>query len=425
MKKIILTILLFLITCPLTAQTTVIQAEGYVDVASGELVTPANIVVQDGVIASINPQPLPEEAEAINLSGHILLPGFMDMHAHLTLDFSGNLNYLARESASKGAIRGAKNAAKTLMAGFTTVRDLGQGVITEELVNVAVAEAVEEGWIDGPRIIAAGHMISITGGHGDVALILGFPEGLKELTPRHGIINRPDEAVAAVRYHLKHGAKVIKIHATAGVMSSEDAVGAQQLSDAEMRAIIEEAARHKIPVAAHAHGTEGIKAAIQAGVTSIEHGSMLDEEAIQMMINHDTYLVPTTGIWDLLDLETLPPQNREKAEFILPKAKESLAKAIKAGVTIALGTDTPFIPHGQNAYEIVAMTDRGMPPAQALRSATMISAELIGMQNELGQIKEGMLADIIAVSENPLETIETVENVTFVMKDGIVYKHID
>ena len=390
--------------------------------ASGELITPARILVENGIITSINPASLPDDAESIDLSGSILLPGFMDMHAHLTIDFDDFFrNIIGTESGSKGAIRGAKNARKTLMAGFTTVRDLGQLHITDELVNVAVAEAVDEGWIEGPRIIAAGHMISITGGHGDPSSF--FADGFLELSPEYGIIDSPDEAVAATRYQIKHGAKVIKMHATAGVMSPEESVGAQQLSDAEMRAIIQEAARHEILVAAHAHGTEGIKAAIRAGVSSIEHGSILDQEAIQMMIDNEVFLVPTTGPLDLVDLESLPPQNRKKAEYVYPLAKEGLKNAIKAGVKIALGTDTPILPHGENAYEIIAMVNRGMTPAQSLRSATMIPAELVGMQNELGQIKEGMLADIVAVRENPLERIETVEEVVFVMKEGVVYKH--
>ena len=401
MKKILFTTLLILLSGQISAQTTIIQADGYVDVASGELITPARILVENGIITSINPASLPDDAESIDLSGSILLPGFMDMHAHLTIDFDDFFrNIIGTESGSKGAIRGAKNARKTLMAGFTTVRDLGQLHITDELVNVAVAEAVDEGWIEGPRIIAAGHMISITGGHGDPSSF--FADGFLELSPEYGIIDSPDEAVAATRYQIKHGAKVIKMHATAGVMSPEESVGAQQLSDAEMRAIIQEAARHEIPVAAHAHGTEGIKAAIRAGVSSIEHGSILDQEAIQMMIDNEVFLVPTTGPLDLVDLESLPPQNRKKAEYVYPLAKEGLKNAIEAGVKIALGTDTPILPHGENAYEIIAMVNRGMTPAQSLRSATMIPAELVGMQNELGQIKEGMLADIVAVRENPL-----------------------
>ena len=423
MKKLLLSSLIVVLTLPLSAQPILIQADGYVDVASGELVRPANIVVEDGVITAINPQSLPEEAELIDLSGNILLPGFMDMHVHLTADFDDFFrNIIGTESASKGAIRGAKNAEKTLMAGFTKVRDLGQVHITDELVNVAVAEGVQEGWIKGPRIIAAGHMISITGGHGDPSSF--FADGFMELSPEYGIIDSPDEAVAATRYQIKHGAKVIKMHATAGVMSPEESVGAQQLSDAEMRAIIEEAARHNIPVAAHAHGTEGMKAAIRAGVSSIEHGSILDEEVIQMMIDEDVFLVPTTGTKDFVDLEALPPQNREKAEYVFPLAKEGLANAIQSGVKIALGTDTPILPHGRNGYEIIAYVDRGMTPAQALRSATMIPAELIQMQEELGQIQAGMIADIIAVAENPLENIETVEDVVFVMKEGVVFKSV-
>ena len=189
-----------------------------------------------------------------------------------------------------------------------------------------------------------------------------------------------------------------------------------------MRAIIEEASRHEMPVAAHAHGTEGMKAAIRAGVSSIEHGSMLDEEAIRMMIDNHVFLVPTTGLTDYIDLETLPPLYREKAELVLPQARTRLSNAIDAGVKIALGSDSPIVPHGENGFEIVAMTERGMTPAQALQSATMIPAELLRMLDTIGQIKVGMVADIIAVRENPLERIETVQDVLFVMKEGVVYK---
>ena len=221
MNKLFLVICFLAISIPTVAQTTLIQADGYIDVENGELVTPANVVVEDGVITAINPSSLPMNAEMIDLQGSILLPGFMDMHVHLTVDFDGSWDYLGRESGSKGAIRGAINARKTLMAGFTTVRDVGQLHLTKELINVSLAQAVEEGVTVGPRIIASGHMISITGGHGDPAMSLAFPEGLVELTPEYGIVNSADDAVAAVRYQIKHGAKVIKMHATAGVLSAE------------------------------------------------------------------------------------------------------------------------------------------------------------------------------------------------------------
>jgi imidazolonepropionase-like amidohydrolase len=328
------------------------------------------------------------------------------------------------ESGSEGTLVGVKNAELTLMAGFTTVRNIGQLHPTLDMIDVALANASDAGHIRAPRIVPAGHMITILGGHGDLSMGEGLSEGMLELDPARGVISGVDEAVRATRFQIKHGAKTIKIHATAGVLSLEESVGAQQLTDEEMRAIVEEAGRHDIPVAAHAHGTEGIKAAIRAGVDSIEHGSMLDDEAIELLIENDVVLVPTSGLMDRLDPTMLPPRKRAKAEYVMPRAKESLSKAIAAGVKVAVGTDAPILPHGKNAFEVVVMVERGMTPAQALRSATIVPAELIRM-DDIGQIQEGMHADLIAVAANPLDDIGTLENVSFVMKAGRVYKLVD
>ncbi|MBL4773385.1 MAG: amidohydrolase family protein, partial [Alcanivoracaceae bacterium] len=400
-----------------------IRADAYLDVRTGKLIKPANILIKDGLIASINSTTLPNDMTYIDLKNKILLPGLMDMHVHLDLDFNGGFEHIiTKESASKGAIRAVKNAEKTLMAGFTTIRNVGQGHISLDLVNVAVAEASDEGWIKAPRIIAAGHMITISGGHGD--LTLGLAEELIKVGPEHGIINGPIDALKAVRYQIKHGAKVIKIHATAGVLSLEDSVGAQQLTNEEMKVIIDEASRHGIKVAAHAHGTEGIIAAINAGVASIEHGSLINDEAMKLMKEKGVVLVPTTGLVDniLSSVDKINPKMVKKAKYVLPLAQINLSKAIKAGVKIALGTDAPLIPHGQNAKELSALVERGMKPIDALRAATINSAELLGQKN-LGEIKEGFLADIIAVDLNPIKHIKTLESVKFVMKGGIVYKH--
>jgi imidazolonepropionase-like amidohydrolase len=250
----------------------------------------------------------------------------------------------------------------------------------------------------------------------------GLSEGMLELGPEHGVVSGVDDAIRATRFQIKHGAKVIKIHATAGVMSLEDAVGLQQLSDEEMRAIVAEASRHEIPVAAHAHGTDGIKAAIRAGVSSIEHGSILDDEAIQLMIEAGAFLVPTNGLMDRIDFARLDSRKRAKAEYVEPLADQSLEAAIKAGVKVALGTDAPLIPHGQNAYEIVAMTKRGMSPAEAIRSATIVAAELTRIE-KLGEIREGWHADIIGVDSNPLEDVAALQTVSFVMKGGRVFRN--
>ncbi|MBL4659885.1 MAG: amidohydrolase family protein [Alcanivoracaceae bacterium] len=424
MKSYILLILycISIISTRAQAQSILIKADAYLDVRTGKLVKPANILIEDGLITAINPQVIPDNIDKVDLGNKILLPGLMDMHVHLDLDFNGGFEHIiTKESASKGAIRAVKNAEKTLMAGFTTIRNVGQGHLTTDLVNVAVSEASDEGWIKAPRIIAAGHMITITGGHGD--LTLGLAEELIKVGPEHGIINGPIEALKAVRYQIKHGAKVIKIHATAGVLSLEDSVGAQQLTNEEMKVIVDEANRHHIKVAAHAHGTEGIIAAINAGVASIEHGSLINDKAMKLMKEKGVILVPTTGLVDniLSSVDKINPKMVKKARYVLPLAQQNLSKAIKAGVKIALGTDAPLIPHGHNANELSAMVARGMQPIDALRAATINSAELLGMEN-IGEIKIGFLADIIAVELNPIKNIETLKSVKFVMKAGIIYK---
>jgi imidazolonepropionase-like amidohydrolase len=424
MKLKLLVIFISLNIGIVTAQPVLIQADGYLDVRTGTLIKPANLLIEKGLITAINPKNTVANIQLIDLKGKILLPGLMDMHVHLDLDFNGGFDHIiGKESASKGALRAARNAEKTLMAGFTTIRNIGQGHISKELIDVALAEAWAEGWIKAPRIVPSGHMITITGGHGDLAM--GFSEGLLQLTPEYGIINGSDEAIKAVRYQIKHGAKVIKIHATAGVLSLEDSVGAQQLSMAEMQAIISEAKRHNIRVAAHAHGTEGIIAAINAGVHSIEHGSLINDEAIKLMKAKGVYLVPTTGLVDNLmaSIDKLNPKMAKKAQSVLPQAQKNLTRAIKAGVKIALGTDAPLIPHGENAKELTAMVDRGMKPLDAIKAATINAAELLDFHDR-GEIKAGYLADIIAVSENPVNNIKILESVEFVMQAGIIYKRI-
>lgn len=420
----ILYALLILFGFPLAADARplLLKADAYLDVASGKLVRPGQILIDNGRILAINPERWPDQLETVDLSGKILLPGLMDMHVHLDLDFErADFGIVVTESGAEAALRSAKNAERTLMAGFTTVRNVGQVHPSLDLIDAAVAHAAEQGWIRAPRIIAAGHMISILGGHGDLAMAEGLAEGRLELGPEYGVVSGAADAIKATRFQIKHGAKVIKIHATAGVMSLEASVGARQLSDEEMLAIVEEAERHDIPVAAHAHGTEGIKAAIRAGVSSIEHGSMLDDEAIELMIDRGVFLVPTNGLMDLINMDLLPPQKRAKAEFVSPRMNQSLAAAIKAGVKVALGTDAPLIPHGQNAFEIVKMTERGMSPLQAIQSATVVAAELLRI-DDLGQLKPGWHADIIAVDSNPLEDIRALQSVSFVMKGGEVYK---
>jgi imidazolonepropionase-like amidohydrolase len=410
----LLTLFFALTTLPVSAQTYIVRADRMLDVTSGQIIEPTVVVIEDNKISSVNPDSVPE-GENIDLGDMTLLPGLTDMHTHLTGDLEGDWVHRAvKEGAADAALRGARNAKITLLAGFTTVRDLGSSYFSD----VSLMKAIDQGFVDGPRIYPSGHALGITGGHCDVT---GFAPGILEIGTRGGIADGVDEVIKAVRYQIKHGAKVIKICATAGVLSFEEAVGAQQYSAEEMRAIVDEAARHGVKVAAHAHGTDGIIAAAEAGITSIEHGSILNKKAIAVMKKHGTYLVPTTYLADSIDLDVLPPAIREKAEFVLPLAKEGLSRAIKAKVKIAFGTDAAVYPHGDNAKEFAALVERGMTPLEAIRTATIHAADLLGVVDR-GQIKTGLLADIIAVPGDPLKNIEVLENVGFVMKNGKVYK---
>ncbi|TDS12046.1 imidazolonepropionase-like amidohydrolase [Maribacter caenipelagi] len=422
MKQFLSLLLLLTATLSTIAQSKLIKADSYLDVRTGKLISPANLLIENGTIKSINPKTLPEGVETVDLSGKILLPGLMDMHVHLDGDFRGSWDYIYKESASQGTVRAVVNAEKTLMAGFTTIRSIGQLHITPELIDVAVSEASNKGMIAAPRIIPSGHMISINGGHGDISL--GLAEGLVTVGPNDGIINGKYDAIEAVRYQIKHGAKFIKMHATAGVLSMEDAIGAQQLSNEEMKTIVDEASRHHIKVAAHAHGTKGIKEAIKAGVYSIEHGSIIDDEGIQLMKENNVYLVPTRGLATIIEpmIDKMDPVMAGKAKYVMPIAKQNLTKAIKADVKIAFGTDTPIIPHGKNAIEFAALIECGMSTKEAIKTATTNSAEMLGLTDR-GEVKEGLLADLIAVDTNPIDDITTLEHVKFVMKDGVVYKN--
>lgn len=406
------------------AQTTVIKAKSYLDVRTGKIITPATILIEKDIIRMINPASVPDTAVVIDLSNKILLPGLIDMHVHIDMNLDqGYVFQPITENPAKTALRASANAKATLMGGFTTIRNMGQIHQTPMLIDVALSEAAENDWVESPRIIPSGHYLSITGGHGDPVMQGHFAEGIMETGPENGVADGVDEVVKATRYQIRYGAKVIKLMATAGVFSLEGTVGAQQYSFEEMKAIVDEARRHNVKVAAHAHGTEGIIAAVNAGVASIEHGSIQTDSSLALMKKKGVFLVPTTGLMDLIagSFDKLDPIIVEKAKFIIAKAKESHARAIKAGVKFALGTDAPLLPHGKNAYELTALVKRGMKPIEAIQAGTINAAELLGV-NDRGEIKEGLLADIIAVDADPLEKIEVLENVVFVMKGGKVFK---
>jgi imidazolonepropionase-like amidohydrolase len=396
-------------------EVVVVRAAGMLDLDSGKMVNGAAIVVEGARIKAVNPAVLPGNARTVELGDVTLLPGFIDMHTHLTGDIDAQTFIRpVREGTADAALRGARNARKTLLAGFTTVRDLG----ARDFADVALMRAIDAGLVEGPHVFPAAHAIGITGGHCDVT---GFAPGILERGPEQGVADGVDQVLRAVRYQIKHGAKVIKLCATAGVLSFESSVGAQQLSDDELRAAVEEAHRHGLKVAAHAHGTAGILAAVRAGVDSIEHGSILDDEAIELMKQKGTYLVPTTYLADTNWTSLLPPPIRAKGEYLKPIAKESARRAVRAGVKIAFGTDAAVYPHGDNAKEFAALVERGMTPLEALRAATIQATKLLGVDDR-GALAPGKLADIIAVPGNPLENIRVTEDVRFVMKDGKIYK---
>ena len=396
------------------AELIVLRCARMLDVKTGRLISPAVVVIEKDRIKSVNPATVPR-GQLIDLGNVTLLPGLIDMHTHLSFDIEGAwLHRSVTDTAGDNALRGARNARNTLLAGFTTVRDVGSGYF----VDVALMRAIDQDFIPGPRVFPAGHSIGITGGHCDTT---GYAPGVQERGPEQGVADGTDGVLKAVRYQIKHGAKVIKICATAGVLSLEGPVGAQQLSETEMRTIVEEGARHGVKVAAHAHGTEGIIAAVRAGVASIEHGSVLNDEAIRLMKERGTYLVPTSYLGQVIRLDALPPPIRAKAEYILPLARQSLQLAIKSGVKIALGTDAAVIAHGQNAKEFGVLVERGMTPIDAIRTATVNAADLLGV-NDRGSIAPGLLADLVAVPGNPLDNVRVLEDVRFVMKGGQVYK---
>ena len=398
------------------AQTTILRADGMLDVEAGRIVTPATVVVEDERIVAVNPPSLPGGATEIDLTGLILSPGLLDVHTHLTMEISGDwTNRAVRETSEDAALRGVSHARRTLLAGFTTVRDLGA---FGGGPDVALRRAIERGDVIGPRMIPARQSISITGGHCDST---GFVPGVLEERPEDGTADGVDEVLRAVRYQIKHGAKVVKICATAGVLSFEGPVGAQQYSDAELRAAVEETHRHGLKIAAHAHGTAGIKAAIRAGVDSVEHGSLLDDEAIELFKQHDTYLVMNIYPPGVVDTSKMPPAIRAKAEYVFPRREQSFTRAVQAGVKMAYGTDAGVYAHGLNAQQLAVRVRLGMSPAEAIRTATIYAADLLGVEDR-ARIAPGLLADIIAVSGNPVEDVRRFEDVRFVMKGGVVYK---
>lgn len=404
---------------------TIIHAGRLIDGRSDEQQTEMSIVVEGGRITKVVPGFLkPEEGDKlIDLSAHTVMPGLMDMHTHLMGQHSKD-SYTEKffMEESDYALRSTMFARATLMAGFTTVRDLGDNGIN----SVSLRKAITEGWIIGPRIYTAGKSIATTGGHADPT------NGLKgdyrrDAGPVEGVINGTDDARKAVRQRYKDGADLIKLTATGGVLSLAASGQNPQFTDEELKAIVETAKDYNMVVTVHAHGAEGMKRAVLAGVNSIEHGTYMTDEIMELMKERGTYWVPTNmaGEWVAKKAEEpgyFPEIVRPKAAAIGPAIRQTFSKAWKAGVKIAFGTDSGVSPHGENAHEFELMVEGGMPPMKAIQSATLEGARLLRVEEKLGTLEATKIADVVAVQGNPLDDISAMRNVVFVMKEGEIFK---
>ena len=420
-------ILLLLSVLTVSAQDIYIHAGKIYDTNSGKLSSEKTIIISDTKIKSIEngyKEASNDDIKIYDLKSKVVLPGLIDFHVHMESQSGGQDRYIRRFQDNKAdvAFRSSVIAKKTLMSGFTTVRDVGGSG-----VNISLRNAINNGIIPGPRIFTSGKTIATTGGHGDRTN--GFRDDLvDDPGPEQGVVNSIADARKAVRYRYKNGADLIKITATGGVMSLAKNGQNPQFTEEVIREIVKTADDYGMHVAAHAHGDEGMFRAVNAGVTTIEHGSIMADRTMRLMKEKQTYLVPTISAGEhVAKMAKIPGYY---PEIIIPKAlevgvqnKATTKKAYEMGVPIAFGTDAGVFPHGDNAGEFVYMKEIGIPAEYSLNSATITNAKLLNMENLLGQLKEGFYADIIAVDESPLENIATLENVIFVMKDGKVYKN--
>jgi imidazolonepropionase-like amidohydrolase len=438
MKKLRLFRFLFVLSSLASAQAAdpggaviALKAARLFDGKSKALVTNGVVIVQgDKIVDAGSNLPIPQGAQVIDLGDATLSPGFMDAHTHLTLDFSGNYNDRRLKeldlNVSEQAITATTFARATLEAGFTTVRDLGSRFVgSKEFVDVALRNAINHGVVPGPRMLVATFGIGATGGHFDSTA--GFRDMLFGREPDYseGIADGPDAIRKAVRFEVKNGADVIKAAVSGGVLSLADEVDTPQFTPAEVAALVDETHRLRKKVAVHCHGDQAAKEAIEAGVDSIEHGSFLKPETLQLMKTKGTYLVPTLMAteWILGKLDAYPPALQAKAKAAGAARSEMFRNAIKIGVKIALGTDAAVYPHGQNAKEFKLMVDLGLPPIEALRAGTSVDADLLGVSAKLGTLEKGKLADIVAMPGDPTTDITATERVSFVMKEGKIVKN--
>jgi len=404
---------------------TLIHAGRVIDGVSDTVKTNQTVVVDDGKIVAIEPGFRSPAAgdRVIDLKHGTLLPGLFDMHVHLSGEYSKNSEIKGyKQNEADFAIDGVVYAERTLLAGFTTVRDLGD----EYRETISLRNAISAGKVPGPRIIAAGKAIGTTGGHADPTngWARKFPA---DPGPDEGVINGVDDARKAVRQRYKDGSDTIKITATGGVLSIAKNGANPQFTEEEIRAIVSTARDYGFKVAAHAHGAEGIKRAVRGGVDTIEHGTFLDDEGIKLMKERGTFYVPTisAGNWVYQQAQNpdfFPPVVRPKALAVGPQIQNTFAKAYKAGVKILFGTDTGVSKHGDNAREFKLMVDNGMPPMEAIRVATSAPAKFLDLDDKVGSIAVGKLGELVGVPGNPLEDITAMERVVFVMKDNTVYK---
>jgi imidazolonepropionase-like amidohydrolase len=397
---------------------TVIRAGHVVDTESGRILDAQTIVIRDGIIDDVAPNAAaPPGARVVDLTGYTVLPGLIDAHTHLTIDAKNQdpLDEL-QHTAAERALGALPNARAVLLAGFTTVRDLGS---YRALVDVALRDAINRGDVVGPRMYVAGAYVTITGGAGAVT---GFaPDVTLPWDLKYGEANSPSDVRERVRTLAGQRVDVIKMFATGAILTHNSSPSAREATAEELAAAVDEARNFGLKVAVHAHGPEGIKAAIRAGAASIEHGTLMDDEGRTLMKQHGTYLVPTLEVRECVGAN-YPQEFIAKANRIMTAQLENFRKAVNAGVKIAFGTDIGVCPFGRNGREFNFMVQNGMTPMSAIRSATVADADLLGISDKVGSISRGKLADIIAVRGDPSTNIRLLEDVRFVMKQGEIFK---